>query len=109
MKRILSWFAGLIADEIKKRLLEANVKATILKLEPGDKIILRCPKVLSDSAHMRLKEQVEEMFPGHRAVVLEEGLDIKVARTQKERVALAPDDRLLEKLFEDCVVENASD
>lgn len=109
MKKILMWFAGLIADEIKKRLLEADVKVRVLNLQPGDKIVLRHPKHLSELAVDRLKQQVEELFPGHKAIILEEGMDIKIARMQKEYVALSTDEEPLEKLLGDCVVEYARD
>lgn len=80
MRNLLIWFAGILADEVKKRLLEADVKAAVLNLQPGDKIILRHPRALSESACTRLTQQVEELFPGHKAIVLEEGLDIGTVR-----------------------------
>lgn len=76
MKKIISWFAGILADEIKTRLLEADVKATILNLQPGDKIILRTKKHISDFAYERLKTQVEELFPGRHVIILEEDSEI---------------------------------
>lgn len=83
MKNILVWFAGILADEIKKRLLEADVKVAVLNLQPGDKIILRYPRRLSGDVRAHLTERVEELFPGHQAVVLEEGMEIGVARIEE--------------------------
>lgn len=93
MKNLLNWFAGILADEIKKRLLEADVKISILSLKPGDRIILRHSKHLSDNAHARLTQQAEEIFLGHKVVVLEEGMDIKVCR-MKDSVAPNPHEEI---------------
>lgn len=108
MKKILSWFAGLLADEIKKRLLEADAKVRVLNLQPGDTIVLRHPKHLSDLATDRLKQQMEELFPENKVIILEEGMDIKVTRTRKELVAVAPNDEYLENMLKDFVVETAT-
>lgn len=52
----------------------------LLRLEPGDKIILTTPHTLSDAAISRLREQWERMFPSTRAVILEHGLQLHVLR-----------------------------
>ena len=92
MNKILVWFAGLVADEIKKRLLADDVKLSILNLQPGDRVILRSRRRVSDSAYEHLKQSVEELFPGHRVVILEEGLEIFVARDKENKIEVRHDD-----------------
>ena len=87
MKKILVWFAGLVAEEIKQRLLADDVKVAVLNLQPGDRIILRHQRVLTEVGYERLKSQIEEFFPGHKAVILEEGMEFGVGRIEER-----PDD-----------------
>lgn len=91
MKNIFVWFAGILADEIKKRLLEADVKVSLLNLEPGDRIILRAQTRLPDSAYKRIQQQIEELFPGHRAVILDEGLELFVGRDEDNKLVVKYD------------------
>ncbi len=83
MKKLFIWFAGILADEVKKGLLEADTKSSLLKIQPGDTIIITAPGSLSDLAYERISQTVQEVFPGHKVIVLEEGLKIITARIEE--------------------------
>ena len=91
MKKIVLWFAGILADEIKKKLLDTDVKISILNLQPGDRVILRCKTHLSDIAHDHLKQSLEELFPGHLAIVLEEDVEIFAGRDEENKIIVRYD------------------
>jgi hypothetical protein len=91
MKKIVLWFASILADEIKKKLLDTDVKISILNLQPGDRLILRCKTHLSDSAHDHLKKSLEELFPGHLAIVLEEDVEIFAGRDEEHKIIVRYD------------------
>ena len=49
-----------------------------LALKPGDTIILKYAGKLSYEIMERLKTHIELFFPGHRALVLDQGLELQV-------------------------------
>jgi hypothetical protein len=49
-----------------------------LELNPGDTIILKVAGKLSYEMIERLKNQIESFSPGHKALVLDQGLDLSV-------------------------------
>jgi hypothetical protein len=49
-----------------------------LRLRPGDIIVLKTQKVLSHNAFENIRSVVADNFPGHKVLVLEEGMDIEV-------------------------------
>lgn len=52
----------------------------ILRLQEGDVLLLRAPKRLSDEEAATLVDGIEATFPGHRALVVEDGIELTVAR-----------------------------
>lgn len=52
----------------------------VLRLEPGDIIVLACPQDISAEQAARLKIQLEELAPGHRPVILSGGATIGAIR-----------------------------
>lgn len=53
-----------------------DVDVSVLKLQPGDTIVLQCPALISSETAVRLKNQIEHLFPGATAIVLGDGLTI---------------------------------
>jgi hypothetical protein len=53
-------------------------KIAKLELKPGDTIVLSHALKLSFEIMGRLKSQLESIFPGHRVLVLDKGLDLSV-------------------------------
>lgn len=51
-----------------------------LKLEPGDVLVIKSPKMLDAATCARIEEQVEAVAPGHRALVLDRGFDMAAIR-----------------------------
>lgn len=52
----------------------------ILRLQEGDVLLFQAPKLLSDYESATLVERIEATFPGHRALVVEDGIELTVAR-----------------------------
>lgn len=55
-------------------------EARILRLQEGDVLLFQAPKRLTDEDAAVLVERIEATFPGHRALVLEGGIELTVAR-----------------------------
>lgn len=47
-----------------------------LDLKPGDIIVLRTKRAVPDHVATRLRAMMKDVAPGHRAVVMEDGMDI---------------------------------
>lgn len=47
-----------------------------LDLKPGDIIVLRTKRVVPDHVATRMREMMKDIAPGHRALVIEDGMDI---------------------------------
>jgi hypothetical protein len=52
----------------------------ILRLREGDVLLFQAPQRLSDNEAATMVEQIEATFPGHRALVVENGVEVTVAR-----------------------------
>lgn len=53
---------------------------SVLRLEPGDTVVLRTSALLAETDAARMRQIMEEHFPGHRCIVLEDGLELGVVR-----------------------------
>lgn len=63
------------------KLLAEKVEAVkIMRLEPGDTLVLKHSMLLNDAAWLHLREGMEALFPGHKCVLLDKGLDLDVVR-----------------------------
>lgn len=69
-------------EGLQIRWVEAEMQA--VSLRPGDIIVLMCPSTLSDVAIKNMREAMQYTFPGHRWVVLEEGMRLGVLRPTEE-------------------------
>jgi hypothetical protein len=65
-----------MSDEIEITIADLSRVA----LEPGDILLIRSPKRLTLQSVDSLKKAIREGLPGHRVLVLEEGLDLAVIR-----------------------------
>lgn len=54
--------------------------AKVLRLQPGDVVVLRVGHELSDQEHHKLMEQARLLFPDHKVMVLSPGADLEVFR-----------------------------
>lgn len=55
-------------------------EAKILRLQEGDVLLFQAPLRLSDDEATTMVERIEATFPGHRALVVENGIELTVAR-----------------------------
>lgn len=49
-----------------------------LELRPGDILFVRCQERFSVEAYERMKHQLSDIFPAHKVVILENGVEIGV-------------------------------
>ena len=55
---------------------------SVLRLEPGDTVVIRMQHLPSDDMRWRIRDVVEREFPGHRCIVLTDGMEIGVVRRE---------------------------
>lgn len=55
-------------------------EARILRLQEGDVLLFQARQRLTDEESANLVERIEATFPGHRALVVESGVELTVAR-----------------------------
>lgn len=54
----------------------------ILRLQEGDVLLFQAPERLTDKESATMVERIEATFPGNRALVLEHGVALTVARIE---------------------------
>lgn len=52
----------------------------LLKMEPGDVLVIECPYIVSQEAAGRMAALVKQSFPENKVFVLDGGATLKVAR-----------------------------
>lgn len=52
----------------------------ILRLQEGDVLLFQSPLRLTDEEAAEMVERIQATFPGHRALVVENGVEVTVAR-----------------------------
>ena len=73
--------AGGIAIDANASSAGSIVEAVMLtELKPGDTLVLKCREHMSDDTAKRLRNVLEEKFPGTKALVLSGGLELEVMR-----------------------------
>ena len=55
-----------------------------LALKPGDVLVLKCPGKVSYDTAEKLRDMIETQFPGHKALVLDDGLELGVISPTSE-------------------------
>jgi hypothetical protein len=59
-------------------------EATVLRLEPGDIIVYKAQRAMTQHMLEHARETLAATFPGYRVLVLDEGSDLSVARSGGE-------------------------
>ena len=62
---------------------ESLLRKEVISIQPGDKIIITSPMVLSEKATSYIIHKVEGLFPGTKCLLLEDGMKMEVYREQK--------------------------
>ena len=62
------------------RWVEAELQP--VALQPGDTLVLMHPGALSPDAIPPIRRAMEQRFPGHAVIVLEEGMRLEVLRAE---------------------------
>ena len=91
MKKFLLWFAGILADEIKRKLLDTNAKISVLNLQPGDRVLLRCKTHLSSFEEDHISQVMKELFPGHQIVILNDDAEIVIYHDEENKIIVKDD------------------
>ena len=73
-------YAGERADSAPEGLVIELVNLSRVSLEPDDVVVLRHPKRVDQADAARLVERMGHVFPGHKVVILDAGLELAVVR-----------------------------
>lgn len=60
--------------------LPATATITAAKVQPHDVIVIECDEPVSEDVAVYMKQQLEQVWPGRKAIVLSGGLKIKIVR-----------------------------
>lgn len=60
------------------------VETRLLRIQPGDVIIVRHPNRLSETSMRSIRETIRSVFPENQCLVLADGLSIDIIREFKE-------------------------
>jgi hypothetical protein len=55
----------------------------VLRLEPGDVLVLTCPDPLTFERAETLRARVKQEFPGHKVIVIDSGGSLGVVRSDQ--------------------------
>jgi hypothetical protein len=55
-------------------------EATVLRLEPGDVIVYKAQRALTQDTQAWIQETLASTFPGHKVVILDDRGDLTVVR-----------------------------
>ena len=53
---------------------------TVVRVQPGDVFVFRCPERVTFDVAQRIQHTVKEAFPGHSVVIVDGGSELGVAR-----------------------------
>jgi len=67
-----------IADKFVEKMNRKIFEIASVNINPGDVLVLKSKSFLSADAAKHVSESLKEIFPGHRIVVLEDGLEFAV-------------------------------
>lgn len=59
---------------------EHRIGVSVLRLEPGDVIVVQSDNAITDSGAEWLRASVGRLFPGHEVAILDQGLKIGIIR-----------------------------
>jgi len=68
--------------ELQDEMLPAVPDVQILRLQPGDTLVITSPVWLSDQQVDEIKTSLKERFPGHQALLLDGGATLSVLRKE---------------------------
>jgi hypothetical protein len=63
--------------------------AALVSLRPGDVVLFRCQQILSAANYDHVIAMLNEVFPDHESVILDNGADIAVLRPPLPKVPRA--------------------
>lgn len=55
----------------------------VLNIKPGDVLVIHVRRSLQPQREINLRKQVEEQFPGHKCLVLQDGMTLSVASPEE--------------------------
>lgn len=62
--------------------LPTDARISVLPLAPTDAIVLECGKPLTTQQADNIRASMEGLFPGHKVIVVLDGLRVKVAKAE---------------------------
>jgi hypothetical protein len=69
-----------------KRNKSDSIQIRTIQLGPEDIIVLRHSGCISEMATLHLRENMAKHFPGHKCLILEDGMQLDVLHPEKAKV-----------------------
>lgn len=82
MSTLVDRIAKLFVDRLIERVGLGDIHVAVMNLQPGDIIVVKSEKVISDEAWERLREQMGKMFPNNLVIACEDTLDLAIVRAR---------------------------
>jgi hypothetical protein len=57
-----------------------NEEIDVLRLEPGDSLVLTAKERLSIKQMNEIRDKFAELYPGHRVIILTAGMELSIVR-----------------------------
>jgi hypothetical protein len=64
-------------------LLALLPRVRILSVRPGDVLVLKTDRALSEEETHLAREILQREFPGHRGIILDDGAELEVVRAEE--------------------------
>jgi hypothetical protein len=78
LNRIAQWFF----DQLIERIKLGEVQVAVMNLQPGDIIVVKSDKEISNAAWTRLTEEFKTIFPNNLIIAMEDSLDLAIVRAR---------------------------
>jgi hypothetical protein len=83
MNKLLDYISKKLAEALIKRLDLDGFKIAVLEITPGDVIVVKSERPISAVGWVRVKAQMQDLFPENKVVALEDSLELFLMRTRE--------------------------
>lgn len=82
MHRLLDHIANIFIARLIERIGLGEIQVAVMNLQPGDIIVVKSDKAISDAGWERLKTQLGGVFPNNLIIAVEDTLELAIVRAR---------------------------